>query len=268
MDKSEVTSGIIGIFSRNPWIIAIIVGILLVAIAVVATVFVVRAKRIKVGDFQVDLTKPESVKGNTGPNAKEINEIKRNIEESTRHVITRQFNLIHPFLQSLRPILNRLMYSILDEAVKSELGVEPERREVLDREPIDSGDEGSYYLIEKVKTYKHDSKTRVFTNLVESSVDSMLSDLEIELYKMLVSNNIGKSKEEVQAYVKSRSEFIIGIIRNNLCDSYNQLSNNNLFDTKRFWAETGITYPEDWISDQIYKLLKNCMEVRYSDFEG
>lgn len=96
----------------------------------------------------------------------------------------------------------------------------------------------------------------------------MLSDLSIELFKMLVSNNIGKSKEEVQAYVKSRSEFIIGIIRNNLCDNYNNLSNNNLFDTKRFWMETGISYPEDWISDQIYRLLKSCMEIRYADFIG
>lgn len=268
MDTNTTTVTLTQFISAHPVLFSLIIFAFLILIGIIAIILIRNAKSLKVGDFQIDLTKAESVKGDTGPNAAEINEVKRRIEENTRHVITRQFNLVRPFLQSLRPIFNRLMYSILDEAVQSELGIEKETREVLDREPIEGLGRNSYYLIEKVKTYKHDYETRTFTNLVESSVDSMLSDLEIEIYKMLVNNNIGKTKEDVQLYVKSRSEFLIGVIRNNLCDSYNQLSNGNLFDTKRFWAETGITYPEDWISDQIYKLLKNCMEVRYSDFEG
>lgn len=223
---------------------------------------------VRVKDFQVDFTKQESIKGDTGKNATNINEAKRRIEESTRHIITRQFNLVHPFMQSLRPIFNRLMYSIMEEAITTSFNFKLEERQFEKKEKIPGMGDNSYYLIEKVKTYHHDFETRTFTNLVESSVDSLLSDLETEIFKMLVTNNIGKTREEVQAYVKSRNEFIVGIIRNNLCDAYNNLSNKNLFDTKRFWAETGISYPEDWISDQIYKLLKSCMEVRYSDFQG
>ena len=85
---------------------------------------------------------------------------------------------------------------------------------------------------------------------------------------MLVSNNIGKCKEEVQLYVRDRTPHIIGIIRNNLCDAYNQLSNENLFDTHQYWKEIGITYPEDWIQDQVFQLLKSCMKMRYSDFDA
>ena len=148
------------------------------------------------------------------------------------------------------------------------LGVEREIRKVKGKENVSEKAGGdSYYLVEEVKTYKNNPKTRVFTNLVESAVESLLYDLQIELYQMLVSNNIGKCKEDVQRYVKDRITHIIGIIRNNLCDVYNQLSNENLFDTHQYWKEIGITYPEDWIQDQIVHLLVNCMKIRYSDFD-
>jgi hypothetical protein len=230
--------------------------------------FLRNLKSIQLKDFHSDFTEKESVKEDTLKNTKNLIEAKKRVEENTRHIITRQFNLVHPFLQSLRPIFNRLMYSIMEEAITSSFNFKLEERTTEKKEKIPGMGDNSYYLIEKVKTYHHDFETRTFTNLVESSVDSLLADLETEIFKMLVTNNIGKTREEVQLYVKSRNEFIVGIIRNNLCDAYNNLSNKNLFDTKRFWAETGISYPEDWISDQNYKLLKSCMEVRYSDFQG
>ena len=230
--------------------------------------FLRNLKSIQLKDFHFDFTEKESVKEDALKNTKNLIEAKKRVEENTRHIITRQFNLVHPFLQSLRPIFNRLMYSIMEEAITSSFNFKLEERTTEKKEKIPGMGDNSYYLIEKVKTYHHDFETRTFTNLVESSVDSLLADLETEIFKMLVTNNIGKTREDVQLYVKSRNEFIVGIIRNNLCDAYNNLSNKNLFDTKRFWAETGISYPEDWISDQIYKLLKSCMEVRYSDFQG
>ena len=196
-------------------------------------------------------------------------EAKRQVEERTRYVISRQFSLVAPFLQSLRPIFNRLIYSILEDAMVDSLGIEKETRKVTGRENLSEAAGGdSYYLVEEVKTYKNNPKTRVFTNLVESAVDSLLRSLQIELYQMLVSNNIGKCKEEVQLYVRDRTPHIIGIIRNNLCDAYNQLSNENLFDTHQYWKEIGITYPEDWIQDQVFQLLKSCMKMRYSDFDA
>lgn len=250
----------------------LIVGITFLGIALVGLLFYIiyglfkNAKGVKIGDLNIDFTKAESVKGDTGIKAEEVNEIKRQIEEKTRYIISRQFTLVKPYLQSLRPIFNRLMYSILNDAMIDSLGIEKETRVPKKKETI-KGLENSYYLVEEVKTYQNNPRTRAFTNLVESAVDSLLCDFELEIYKMLVANNIGKCKEDVQAYVKSRSENLIGIIRNNLCDAYNQLSNKNLFDTHKYWEETGITYPEDWISDKVYQLLKECMHLRYSDFE-
>lgn len=84
---------------------------------------------------------------------------------------------------------------------------------------------------------------------------------------MLINNNIGKNRDDVRRYIHMKSENIVGIIRNTLCDSYNQLSNKNLFDTKSYWAETGITYPIDWIEDKLYKLFVLCLQCRYSDFD-
>lgn len=225
-----------------------------------------KCRGVTIGDFKFDFSKAESVKGDTGKNSKDINEIKRQVEEKTRYIISRQFSLVRPYLQSLRPIFNRLMYSILDDAIIDSLGIEREKRIIKDTEEIPSIPNGRY-LVEEVRTYKNVPQTRTFTNLVESSVDSLLSDLELEIYRMIVANNIGKCKEEVQQYVKSRSENLIGVIRNDLCNSYNQLSNKNLFDTHKYWAEAGITYPEDWIADKVYQLLKSCMTLRYSDFE-
>lgn len=46
-------------------------------------------------------------------------------------------------------------------------------------------------------------------------------------------------------YIHMKSENIVGIIRNTLCDAYNSLSNKNLFDTKATWLECGISYRLD-----------------------
>lgn len=252
-------------FTNHP-IILLITILSLIALLVAAIVLGIKnAKMLKIGDFQIDFSKPESVKDDDN---KDLAEAKRQVEERTRYIVSRQFSLVGPFLQSLRPIFNRLIYSILEDAMIDSLGVEREIRKVKGKENVSEiagGD--SYYLVEEVKTYKNNPKTRVFTNLVESAVESLLYDLQIELYQMLVSNNIGKCKEDVQRYVKDRITHIIGIIRNNLCDVYNQLSNENLFDTHQYWKEIGITYPEDWIQDQILHLLVNCMKIRYSDFD-
>lgn len=269
MDAEVVSgTGLLALFGAHPVLIVILIISLIFLILSLGYLLLKNAKSLKLGDFQVDFSKAESVKGDTGVNAKELMEAKRQVEERTRYVISRQFSLVAPFLQSLRPIFNRLIYSILEDAIVDSLGIEKESRKVTGRENLsDVAGGDSYYLIEEVKTYKNNPKTRVFTNLVESAVDSLLRDLQIELYQMLVSNNIGKCKEDVQHYVKDRTTHIIGIIRNNLCDAYNQLSNENLFDTHQYWKEIGITYPEDWIQDQVFQLLKSCMKMRYSDFD-
>lgn len=252
-------------FTNHPIVLLITIITLVALLAGVIFLMIKNAKMLKIGDFQIDFSKSESVKDDDNKN---LAEAKRQVEERTRYIVSRQFSLVGPFLQSLRPIFNRLIYSILEDAMIDSLGVEREIRKVKGKENVSEiagGD--SYYLVEEVKTYKNNPKTRVFTNLVESAVESLLYDLQIELYQMLVSNNIGKCKEDVQRYVKDRITHIIGIIRNNLCDVYNQLSNENLFDTHQYWKEIGITYPEDWIQDQIVHLLVNCMKIRYSDFD-
>lgn len=269
MDAEVISgTGLFTLISVHPVLFVILIIILVFLIFSLVYLLFKNAKSLKLGDFQVDFSKAESVKGDTGVNAKELTEAKRQVEERTRYIISRQFSLVAPFLQSLRPIFNRLIYSILEDAIVDSLGIEKESRKVTGRENLSEVAGGdSYYLIEEVKTYKNNPKTRVFTNLVESTVDSLLRDLQIELYQMIVSNSIGKCKEEVQLYVKDRTPHIIGIIRNNLCDAYNQLSNENLFDTHHYWKEIGITYPEDWIQDQVFQLLKSCMKMRYSDFD-
>ena len=269
MDAEVISgTGLLALFSVHPVLFVILIISIICLILSLGYLLFKNAKSLKLGDFQVDFSKAESIKGDTGVNAKELTEAKRQVEERTRYVISRQFSLVAPFLQSLRPIFNRLIYSILEDAIVDSLGIEKESRKVTGRENLsDVAGGDSYYLIEEVKTYKNNPKTRVFTNLVESAVDSLLRDLQIELYQMLVSNNIGKCKEDVQHYVKDRTTHIIGIIRNNLCDAYNQLSNENLFDTHQYWKEIGITYPEDWIQDQVFQLLKSCMKMRYSDFD-
>ena len=263
MDAEVISgTGLFALISAHPVLFVILIIFLVFLILSLGYLLFKNAKSLKLGDFQVDFSKAESVKGDTGVEAK------RQVEERTRYIISRQFSLVAPFLQSLRPIFNRLIYSILEDAIVDSLGIEKESRKVTGRENLSEVAGGdSYYLIEEVKTYKNNPKTRVFTNLVESTVDSLLRDLQIELYQMLVSNSIGKCKEEVQLYVKDRTPHIIGIIRNNLCDAYNQLSNENLFDTHHYWKEIGITYPEDWIQDQVFQLLKSCMKMRYSDFD-
>lgn len=262
-------TGLFALMGAHPVLFVILIIILVFLIFSLGYLLFKNAKSLKLGDFQVDFSKAESVKGDTGVNAKELTEAKRQVEERTRYIISRQFSLVAPFLQSLRPIFNSLIYSILEDAMVDSLGIEKEKRKVTGRENLSEAAGGdSYYLVEEVKTYRNNPKTRVFTNLVESAVDSLLCSLQIELYQMLVSNSIGKCKEEVQLYVRDRTPHIIGIIRNNLCDAYNQLSNENLFDTHQYWKEIGITYPEDWIQDQVFQLLKICMKMRYSDFDA
>ncbi len=267
---AEVSKGLFAAFSDHPITFAIMLTVIFVTVSISIFFLIKNAKSLKLGDFQVDFSKAESIKEEAAKDlrTREIAEAKRQVEERTRYTISRQFALVQPFLQSLRPIFNRLMFSILDDAMIDSLGIEKEQRKFKRKETIGESDGEAYYLVEEVKTYKNSPKTRAFTNLVESSVDSLLRDIQIEIYRMLVANNIGKCKEEVQAYVKSRSANLIGIVRNNLCDAYNQLSNKNLFDTHQYWNEIGITYPEDWISDQIYQLLKSCMQLRYSDFDA
>jgi len=220
---------------------------------------------ISIGNFRIDASKKESVKEPDNKKEKEIHDAKKSVEDYTRAIIAKQFDQVVPFLSSLRPIFNRLCYSILNDAMAESLGVEREIR-------IPQQDEtcripGSHYKVETVKTYIAEPQTRVFTNLVESTVDSLTGKLEREIYNMLVNNNIGKSRDDVRAYIHMKSENLIGIIRNCLCDAYNQLSNKNLFDTKSYWAETGITYPTDWIEDKLYKLFVLCLQCRYSDFD-
>ena len=242
---------------------------------------------IKIGELQATLAKPESTKEPDKSEAK-LMEARAAVEENVRHVIARQFGIVNPFLQSLKPIFNRLMYSMLDDAIKEALGIERTIKSQVKRVPAENISEeertiledpdkfavkgplvsGSWYEEYSVKQYKNNHSTRVFTNLVESSVDSLISDLEAEIFKMLVNNNIGKSKDEVRDYIHSRSENIVGIIRNNLCESYNKLSNKSMFDTHPYWQQCGIEYPVDWIEDKIYTLFKNCLDIRYNDFKG
>ena len=246
-----------------------------------------RGGSIKIGELQATLAKPESTK-EPDKSEEKLLEVRAAVEENVRHTISRQFGIVDPFLQSLKPIFNRLMYSMLDDAIKEVLGIEPTIKSAIKRVPAENiSDEertiledpdkfavkgylisGSWYEEYSVKQYKTNHSTRVFTNLVESSVDSLISDLEAEIYKMLVNNNIGKSKDEVRNYIHSRSENIVGIIRNNLCESYNKLSNKSMFDTHSYWQQCGIEYPVDWIEDKIYILFKNCLDIRYNDFKG
>ena len=195
---------------------------------------------IQVGKLNIDFSKKESVKvEDKNKTEKAIQEVRKNVEDYTRSILAKQFDQVTPFLSSLRPIFNRLCFSILNDAIIESLGVEKEKRIPQKDEKCDAP--GSHYKVEIVKTYIAEPQTRVFTNLVESTVDSLIGKLEREIYNMLVNNNIGKTRDEVRAYIHMKSENLIGVIRNCLCDAYNSLSNKNLFDTKAYWAETGIT---------------------------
>lgn len=243
----------------------IVLGLFLVALVILIFAIIKNAKSISIGAVKIDNNRKESVKEPVKASEKEAHEIRRNIEEYTRSVVAKQYDQVQPFLQSLRPIFNRLVYSILNEAVASSLNIE--RIIVVPQEDEPCSVPGSHYKVETVKTYVAEPQTRLFTSLVESTVDSLLLRLEREIHNMLINNNIGKCREDVRAYIHMKSENLIGIIRNCLCDAYNSLSNQNLFDTKAFWLETGITYPQDWIEDKLYKLFVLCLQCRYSDFQ-
>lgn len=233
---------------------------------IAATVAAIKNKgSIQIGKLNMDFSKKESVSEPESKSEKLAYEVKKNVEDYTRNILAKQFDQVVPFLSSLRPIFNRLCYSILNDAMLESLSVE---REVRIPKPNEKcGIPGSHYKVEVVKTYVADPQTRVFTNLVESTVDSLIGKLEREVYNMLINNNIGKTREDVRSYIHLKSENLIGIIRNCLCDAYNSLSNKNLFDTTKYWAETGITYPLDWIEDKLYHLFVVCLQSRYSDFD-
>lgn len=228
--------------------------------------YVLKSKTaIQIGSFKFDASQKESVKEPENKEEKKEYEAKKSVEEYTRAVIAKQFDQVAPFLASLRPIFNRLCYSILNDAMAESLGVE--RVIKIPQESEECKIPGSHYKVETVKTYIAEPQTRVFTNLVESTVDSLICKLEREIYSMLVQNNIGKNRDEVRAYIHLKIENLSGIVRNCLCDAYNNLSNKNLFDTVKYWEETGISYPIDWIEDKLYKLFVLCLHTRYSDFK-
>lgn len=245
--------------------LTIAIGIIAFLIYICVHYIIKNNSSISIGNLKIDATKKESIKEPDSKKEKEIHDAKKSVEDYTRTIIAKQFDQVVPFLSSLRPIFNRLCYSILNDAMAESLGVEREIR--IPHEDETCKIPGSHYKVETVKTYIAEPQTRVFTNLVESTVDSLTGKLEREIYNMLVNNNIGKSRDDVRAYIHMKSENLIGIIRNCLCDAYNQLSNKNLFDTKSYWAETGITYPTDWIEDKLYKLFVLCLQCRYSDFD-
>lgn len=251
--------------SFNPIVLSILILVIGALVGFAIYLIVKNRASIDVGSFRIDMSKKESVKEPANLKEKEIHEAKKNVEEYVRSVIAKQFDQVDPFLRSLRPIFNRLVYSILNDAVAENLGIERRVVEPLGKEESDIP--GSYYKVEKVKTYIAEPQTRLFTNLVESTVDSLIMDLEAEIHNMLINNNIGKNRDDVRAYIHMKSENIIGIIRNCLCDAYNNLSDKNLFDTNKYWIETGITYPVDWIEDKLYKLFILCLQCRYSGFE-
>lgn len=262
-------SEIIELYRVNPkgtlyFILALSIVLVIGAIGILALIAKHKLS-LRIGSFKIDMAQKESVKEPSDKFNQEIHAAKKNVEDYIRAVLAKQYDQVVPFLQSLRPIFNRLVFSILNEAVAESLGVE---KEVRIPKPDEKGKiPGSHYKVEVVKTYVAEPQTRVFTNLVESTVDSLIGKLEREIYNMLINNNIGKNRDEVRAYIHMKSENIVGIIRNVLCDAYNNLSNKNLFDTKKWWVEVGINYPEDWIEDKLYKLFALCMQCRYSDFD-
>ena len=233
---------------------------------IAATVTAIKNKgSIQIGKLSMDFSKKESVSEPESRSEKLAYEVKKNVEDYTRSILSKQFDQVIPFLSSLRPIFNRLCYSILNDAMLESLGIEKEVRILQKNEKCEIP--GSHYKVETVKTYVAEPQTRVFTNLVESTVDSLIGKLEREVYNMLINNNIGKTREDVRAYIHLKSENLIGVIRNCLCDAYNSLSNKNLFDTKKWWLEVGINYPTDWIEDKLYKLFVLCLQCRYTDFQ-
>lgn len=258
---------LITILSEKP---SILVGLILAVIVIVLAfvclaITLIKSKaQLQIGSFKFNAADRESTKEPEKKKEKQKFEIRKQVEEYTRGILAKQFDQVVPFLSSLRPIFNKLVYSILNDAIVEGLGIE--RVVVVPKDDEDSSIPGSHYKVELVKTYIAEPQTRVFTNLVESTVDSLLCKLEREVYIMLINNNIGKTKDEVRAYIHLKSENLVGVIRNCLCDAYNDLSNKNLFDTTAYWLEAGITYPIDWIEDKLYHLFVMCLHCRYSDF--
>lgn len=244
--------------------------------------------KIDVGKFSATLSNPESVKQSTDKNQKEINDLRYKIEEQTRITVSRQVIHITPFLNSLKPIFKRLAYLIINDAIQENMNFQKQGKKILGYKTIEQvGDVNNfdddtsaeylnydeikqfedYYKYEETATYVHKTKTRLAINLVETSANKIISDLRASIIEMLINNNIGKSKEDIRKYLKSRIENVIGIVRNDLCDCYNSLGTENLFDTHKYWSQIGIEYPEDWLEDKMFFLLVNCMKLRYIDFE-
>ena len=83
---------------------------------------------ISIGSFKIDASKKESVKEPNNKKEKEIHDAKKSVEDYTRNILSKQFDQVIPFLSSLRPIFNRLCYSILNDAMTESLGIEKEIR--------------------------------------------------------------------------------------------------------------------------------------------
>ena len=254
-------------FSSYPLVFIAAVAIIAVVVFCIAYLLAKRKGSVSVGKLSFDFNDKESVKETTSKDTeqKQAEELRKRWEDYIRHTLAKQFDQVTPFMHSLRPVFNRLVFSILDDAVAESLGIRREERKFVKKEPADKVS-GGYYEVEEVTTYHSEPRTRIFSSLVESTVDSLMGSLEREVYNMLISNHIGKTSDEVKSYINMKSENIIGTVRNCLCDAYNNLSNNNLFDTHKYWSEAGIEYPEDWIQDKIYRLFVLCMQVRYKDF--
>lgn len=244
-------------------IIICLAVILVAALAIFGIPFALRkfSGKLSIGDFSLDLSKKESVNAPTDKVEKQNYEARFRVEEYLRTILAKQYTQVGPFLQSLRPVFNQITYSILDDAMLEQLG---KTKEIRVKKEVE--DDNADYELFEVKRYVPKSSTRVFTNLVESTVDSLLRALEVEIHSMLINNNIGKTRAEVQSYLHLKVDNLVGIIRNELCDAYNGLSGKNLFDTSKYWLEVGISYPVDWIEDKLYKLFVLCLNCKYSDY--
>ena len=75
MDAEVVSgTGLLALFGAHPVLIVILIISLIFLILSLGYLLLKNAKSLKLGDFQVDFSKAESVKGDTGVNAKELME--------------------------------------------------------------------------------------------------------------------------------------------------------------------------------------------------
>lgn len=163
----EKTVSLVNAMPTAGWIVLGIAIVLIICLAGLAGFYFIKNRAsIQIGSFRIDMSEKESVKEPKSEKEKEIAIAKKNVEEYLRSVIAKQYDQVVPFLASLRPIFNRLVFSILNDAVAESLGVEKEIRIPQKDEKCEIP--GSHYKVETVKTYVAEPQTRVFTNLVEA----------------------------------------------------------------------------------------------------